>query len=245
MNELIEKVEGWARARQLHAADPKAQIFKVIEEFTETVMAFNDFKRYGEDDESYEFDEVVDGIGNTYVALIILCQQLDLGFIRIKEFCDHSRGVDANIVINLLARGAAKGRVEVIKSAVANVMVTTNCIANQIDIEPIECLRVAYDEIKDRKGVTINGASIEGTDKLKQLEQLAENLLKMHKLADQIGINYTIYHKKSIHESECLSDNDIVLFRDQKNGAYNVLAYIDKNDIFCITKEQWEAIDNA
>ncbi len=65
MDELITKVEQWAKDKGLNQADPKAQFLKVAEEFGEiaSAMARNN-------------DELVkDSVGDVIVTLIILAMQ--------------------------------------------------------------------------------------------------------------------------------------------------------------------------
>jgi NTP pyrophosphatase (non-canonical NTP hydrolase) len=47
-----------------------------------------------------------------------------------------------------------------VKDAVGDVLVTIIILANQLGVRPIDCLRLAYDEIKDRGGKTVNGVFI-------------------------------------------------------------------------------------
>lgn len=45
-----------------------------------------------------------------------------------------------------------------------DVFVTLIILCNQIGIEPQECLELAYEKIKDRKGKTINGCFVKAED---------------------------------------------------------------------------------
>lgn len=98
MDKLIKSVHDWADAKGL--IDPEnshAQMLKVVEEVGETAGAM--LKKNG--------PEVIDGLGDSFVTLIILCYQLNL--------------------------------------------------------EPKDCLQAAWDEIKDRKGKTVDGTFIRET----------------------------------------------------------------------------------
>jgi NTP pyrophosphatase (non-canonical NTP hydrolase) len=88
---LIEKVTEWADDRDLLDQDPRSQMLKVIEEVGETASALAKLNE----------DALKDGIGDTFVTLIIL--------------------------------------------------------AAQCDMDPTDCLQTAYNEIKNRKGKTVNG----------------------------------------------------------------------------------------
>ena len=95
MDELIENVKKWAEEKNLlKKENSKAQMLKVLEEVGETAGALLKNKN----------KEIIDGLGDSFVTLIILCFQLDL--------------------------------------------------------EPKQCLQSAWDEIKNRKGKTVNGTFI-------------------------------------------------------------------------------------
>lgn len=65
MNELITKVEQWAKDKGLNQADPKAQFLKVAEEFGEIASAMA-----RSNDELFK-----DSVGDVIVTLIILSMQ--------------------------------------------------------------------------------------------------------------------------------------------------------------------------
>ena len=95
MNELIKNVKDWAEEENLlKKENSQAQMLKVLEEVGETAGALLKNKN----------KEIIDGLGDSFVTLIILCYQLGL--------------------------------------------------------EPTDCLQAAWDEIKNRKGKTVNGTFI-------------------------------------------------------------------------------------
>ena len=95
MDKLIENVRVWADQKNLlKKENSKAQMLKVLEEIGETAGAL--LKKNNK--------ELIDGLGDSFVTLIILCYQLDL--------------------------------------------------------EPKDCLQAAWNEIKNRKGKTVNGTFI-------------------------------------------------------------------------------------
>ena len=95
-DELIENVKFWAENKSiLKSENAPKQLMKVMEELGETAGAIAKNK---------STDEIMDGIGDTFVTLIILSYQLGL--------------------------------------------------------EPAECLERAWNEIKDRKGKTVNGVFV-------------------------------------------------------------------------------------
>jgi NTP pyrophosphatase (non-canonical NTP hydrolase) len=95
-DELIKNVKEWADAKDiLKSENAPKQLMKVMEELGETAGAIAKNKATA---------EIMDGIGDTFVTLIILSYQLGL--------------------------------------------------------EPTDCLDAAYNEIKNRKGNTVNGVFI-------------------------------------------------------------------------------------
>ena len=95
MDDLIYNVKIWAEEKNLlKKENSHAQMLKVLEEVGETAGAILKNKN----------QETIDGIGDSFVTLIILCYQLEL--------------------------------------------------------EPKDCLEAAWNEIKNRKGKTVNGTFI-------------------------------------------------------------------------------------
>ena len=98
MNELIGNIEQWSIDRGLNNSDPTKQALKILEEMGETASALLKDKR----------NELIDGIGDVLVTVIIFAQQ---------------NGLSAE-----------------------------------------DCLQVAYDEIKGRKGRLVDGTYIKESD---------------------------------------------------------------------------------
>ena len=98
MKDLITKIQAWSTERQLNKAQPAKQMLKLIEEVGELASGIAKDNR----------DVQVDSIGDIFVVLTILSQQLNL------------------------------------------------------DIE--KCVESAYNEIKERKGKTINGVFVKESD---------------------------------------------------------------------------------
>lgn len=174
MIELIKKVEGWARVRQLHTADPKAQTLKVIEEFTEMIMAFNDFTSTKKGAGNAK-NEVIDGVGDTYVTLIILCQQLDIDFVSMLTRRNLVPKAEVVEILNYLSTAVSKGKKHSVEYAVMDISEVANRIASYVGVDPIECLQVAYDEIKDRKGMMIDGTYIKYDDLSEERKAVLDN----------------------------------------------------------------------
>lgn len=79
MNELIEKIEQWAKDKELDTADSSKQMLKVMEELGEVAAAIVRSDRAS----------LRDGIGDTVVTLIILAMQNDM---NLYECVMHAYG---------------------------------------------------------------------------------------------------------------------------------------------------------
>lgn len=166
MNELIGKVEEWATERNLHTASPQGQTLKVIEEFTEMLIA----------DGNDNFAETVDGIGDTFVTVIILCQQLKMNFKDILNGFDvlYPKGIkvtwedDVYSSLNGLSTGVAKGNNKLVEYSIIGILRVVSSIIKKLsdkkDVSYVYCLTTAYDEIKDRKGKMVDGVFIKESD---------------------------------------------------------------------------------
>ena len=51
-----------------------------------------------------------------------------------------------------------------LKDAIGDTLVTIIVLAHQLDLDVTECLSVAYDEIKNRKGKMVNGTFVKESD---------------------------------------------------------------------------------
>lgn len=63
-----------------------------------------------------------------------------------------------------LGEGMAKGKPELIKDALGDMYVVMTILAMQMDIDINECIDIAYNEIKDRKGKMIDGVFVKESD---------------------------------------------------------------------------------
>lgn len=68
LNKLTSAIKLWSIERNLHTQDYKMQTLKVGEEVGEL------FKAIVKNDEA----QIIDAVGDTYVTLVILCQQLGI-----------------------------------------------------------------------------------------------------------------------------------------------------------------------
>ena len=66
--------------------------------------------------------------------------------------------------IGELANGINKGRKEQIIDGIGDVYVVLTILSMQLDLDIKDCIKAAYDEIKDRKGRMINGLFVKEED---------------------------------------------------------------------------------
>ena len=59
-----------------------------------------------------------------------------------------------------IARGMLKQDEPAIIDGIGDTLVTLIILSNQLGFDPVNCLEMAYNEIKDRKGVTVGGTFI-------------------------------------------------------------------------------------
>lgn len=63
-----------------------------------------------------------------------------------------------------LAQGLAKANLDQVIDSIGDVYVVLTILAMQIDLDIKECIEQAYEEIKNRKGKTVNGVFIKEED---------------------------------------------------------------------------------
>ena len=63
-----------------------------------------------------------------------------------------------------LCDNIAKGRHEAAKDDIGDMLVVLSIIAEQLSTDLYECLEVAWEDIKDRKGTMVNGVFIKEGD---------------------------------------------------------------------------------
>lgn len=63
-----------------------------------------------------------------------------------------------------LASAMARSNDSLTKDAVGDIVVVLTVLCTQLNISVEECIQIAYDEIKDRKGKMVNGVFIKEAD---------------------------------------------------------------------------------
>lgn len=63
-----------------------------------------------------------------------------------------------------LCQGLAKGNKELVIDSIGDMYIVMTILSMQLGVNIEDCIEVAYDEIKDRKGKMINGVFIKESD---------------------------------------------------------------------------------
>lgn len=180
MQELIDKVTEWAKARNLiEGSTQEAQGLKLLSEMGELADNFNKGR------------DCSDDIGDCLVVLIILCNQifkddpqtLNECFDKFKELSTRDQepiGQDKGVFL-IYASFLTASLCEMVvdrpemnskeKTTKLNIMVlAVGKIAHLCSLKVEKCLEHAYNDIKDRKGIMLNDVYIKDSD-IKQGEK--------------------------------------------------------------------------
>ena len=144
LQELQVLILNWAKEKDLLKFEnaPKQRL-KLLEEVGETAAAILKNKP----------DEIKDGIGDIFVVLVILSEQLS------EEILFDMNGVakdDDQDFIFLFDNILNSKRIYFS-------LAYLNDICKKLDLNLSECANLAWNEIKDRKGNTINGVFIKNS----------------------------------------------------------------------------------
>ena len=177
MEQLIRQ---WAIERDLHNSRPLTQLAKVVEELGELSSAL-----------SNQDQGVYDGIGDVYVTLVILAQihnttieecfntvYGERGHLSVEEEIRQSaweEGLHLQYPLNQLPKvyeglgetssaiTKNKGKLAV-KEGIGKTYLELVVLAQTIETTVDFCAKLAYEEIKDRIGITIDGSFIKSDD---------------------------------------------------------------------------------
>lgn len=169
--ELQEKVLEWANKRDLIKGGSRdKQLKKCYEEFGELCRA--DIKN--------DRKEIIDSIGDMLVCFINYAEITDAGFyddkdIETNKVISDTYGVYGDLIINI---GRHLGDLSQINAHIDTTTASKDCIKREVshfilkvvlsikryaesqDLDIVECLEAAYNDIKDRKGKTVDGVFI-------------------------------------------------------------------------------------
>lgn len=156
--ELTEKIEQWAEARNLHTADPIKQYDKLIEEFGELMKGIN----------KQDMPMIEDSIGDMYVVMVIMSVQTRNSLVNLLEVSEvdtlrpqHNTFMYIHVMDDL-ARELNKG--SYILSEVYELKKQLIKTSGEYYLDFTDCVELAYNEIKDRKGKMIDGKFVKEAD---------------------------------------------------------------------------------
>lgn len=169
--EYRELILGWARDRNLiEGATPQTQLDKLFEEVGEFGGAAARKAVPGKRDEMIA--KMKDGLGDIFVVVTILAEQLGLepNFAELEGLDDDASnsmlylcaGCIAGVVLNydIEPNFPPEEPVWHFNSAIA----VAKAVAEENGFDFLECVAMAWDEIKDRKGRMIDGVFVKESD---------------------------------------------------------------------------------
>ena len=157
MQDLIAKIEQWAEDRNIiSGSKPIDQAMKLFSEFGE--LADNVGK--GRD--------CRDDIGDVFVVLTIMSKQLGFDFNDCKdvEFCEGitTKQKVIELMTSLSAFAYNCDQYRDIRSGLFESVSALKLICCDLGYTLEECVQIAYNDIKDRKGQMVNGVFIKEGD---------------------------------------------------------------------------------
>ena len=158
MQELIKKIEQWAIDRELDKkATVEAQSIKTAEEMAELIIGIS----------KDNIDVIKDSIGDVFVTLVIgnmIDKKHDLMKILSEtatiEYDEDKRRLISLTGLNIMNKIAMSYNETFILWSIKNLQM----VCKFYNLDFTECVQYAYNEIKDRKGKTVNGQFIKESD---------------------------------------------------------------------------------
>lgn len=155
MNELIAKIEQWANDRNIiKGSKPIDQAMKLFSEFGE--LADNVGK--GRD--------CRDDIGDVFVVLTIIFAQLgeSIADVCIQEYTTRSSKKAVLHIAESLSNFTDCASNGYTDDSIVDILGYLQFIASEHGHTLEECIKIAYDDIKNRKGIMSNGVFIKESD---------------------------------------------------------------------------------
>lgn len=153
LQQLIKNIEQWAEDHNLiEGSTPQKQFIKLMEEFGELCAGIS----------KNNIDMIKDSIGDCFVVMVILNKQVGKQSREMEFFSFGNPDMSyftIDEIVSDLADYAAQGY-ERPFPMVSNL----SDIADVYQLNFEDCIRQAYNEIKDRKGKMINGVFVKEAD---------------------------------------------------------------------------------
>ncbi len=168
IKELIEKIEKWAEDRNIfNGSTVQKQILKLVEEIGELFSGHN----------KNDVNKIRDSVGDSIVVLTNLRKMLNIKETLLDTYLESDYIFEEDNIYNaeehlfwilrflgFLSDHGVSG-VERTYSESVNIIfynLMRYCRAKEIDL--IECVQYAYDQIKDRKGRMVDGIFVKEED---------------------------------------------------------------------------------
>jgi len=164
----FDKILFWAKERNLiKGSTPMAQFIKLISEFGELCEHL-----YYAEENLIVTEKIKDDIGDCSVVLRILSAQMHINFEEIlyidtipyRGDIEQSRTLLLGQTLGSMADSILKNDIDTSRTMIGLSLHFLQEIAQYHGFDYIDCVKHAYNDIKDRKGVMYNGAFIKSTD---------------------------------------------------------------------------------
>lgn len=153
LQQLIKNIEQWAEDRNLiEGSTPQKQFIKLMEEFGELCSGVAKNKP----------DVIKDSIGNCFVVMVILNKQVGKQS-RGMEFFSFGNPDMSDFTIDEIVSDLADYAAHGYERPFPVVLGLSN-IADVYQLNFEDCIRQAYNEIKDRKGRMVDGVFVKEGD---------------------------------------------------------------------------------
>lgn len=167
MEVLIKNVELWSIDRSLNTACPLKQYDKLIEEYGELVKGLNKNNK----------QLIMDSIGDMFIVMTIMMQQIN-GNIKLAEEISkfyEGESTTVNYIKHLSNLGGMLTKLlndnaentylfTNIQTEISNLLSLLHKTVTEYKTSLFYCVKLAYDEIKNRKGKIIDGKFIKEDD---------------------------------------------------------------------------------
>lgn len=157
---LIQLIVAWGMARNIILGGTvKDQFFKLASEMGEWATGIVTASR----------EELMDGIGDSFVVITLMARQLgvnveDLYAVAHEHYSYNRNDLSPFVILGDLADALAKGQDDKAKMHLGRLALSLVDLAASRNLDFEECVQLAYDSIKDRKGVMYKGVFIKSTD---------------------------------------------------------------------------------
>lgn len=162
-SKLVLDTINWFRLRGLDTANPIMQLPKLLEEFGETVNAID----------TKDFSEITDGIGDQIVVIVGIMTQLGFTAEEILDIFSRAESLPFNTHSNIISK--LVGLYGTLASSVLrgttdkDIFITILMYLDELSLREVGkgmyiSLAAAYDEIKDRLGMVVDGVYIKAND---------------------------------------------------------------------------------